>query len=117
MPPMPPAPEETHDRAIAVLQALRLARQLAKTGGVLGLAPEGRDVPVGLAEPPQGAGEFIALLVETGMTILPAAVSEGQGRLNVRFGSPFIPTVPTNRTERDRAVAAQVMDAIARLLP
>lgn len=117
MPPMPPAPEEMHERAAAVLRTLRLARRLAKTGGVLGLAPEGRDVPVGLAEPPPGAGGFIALLVEAGMAVLPAAVSEPGGRLRVRFGSAFVPAIPTTRHERDRAVSAQVMAAIARLLP
>lgn len=117
MPPMPPAPEEMHERAAAVLRTVRLARRLAKTGGVLGLAPEGRDVPVGLAEPPPGAGGFIALLVETGMTVLPAAVSEPGGRLRVRFGPAFVPTIPADRAERDRAVSAQVMAAIARLLP
>ncbi len=116
MPPMPPAPEEMHERAAAVLRTLRLARRLAQTGGLLGLAPEGRDVPVGLAEPPPGAGAFIALLVETGMRVLPAAVYETEGRLRVRFGPPFVPAVPADRAARDRAVAAQVMDAIARLL-
>lgn len=117
MPPMPPAPEEMHDRAVAVLQTLRLARRLAKTGGILGLAPEGRDVPVGLAEPPPGAGDFVALLVETGMAVLPTAVSEADGRLRVRFGPTFVPTIPANRAERDRVVSHHVMDAIARLLP
>jgi len=116
MPPMPPAPEETHDRAVAILRTLRLARRLAQTGGVLGLAPEGRDVSVGLADPPPGAGTFISLLVETGMTVLPAAVSEADGRLRVRFGPAFVPAIPENRAERDRVVAAQVMAAIARLL-
>lgn len=116
MPPMPPAPDEMQERAAAVLRTVRLARRLAKTGGILGLAPEGRDVPVGLAEPPPGAGEFIALLVDAGMTLLPAAVSEPGGRLRVRFGPAFVPTIPTNRAERDRAVSEQVMAAIARLL-
>lgn len=117
MPPMPPAPEEMQERAVAVLRTLRLARQLARSGGILGLAPEGRDVPVGLAEPPPGAGAFIALLVEIGMPVLPAAVSEVGGRLRVAFGPPFTPTIPGDRAARDGAVAAQVMDAIARLLP
>lgn len=117
MPPMPPAPEEMQDRAVAVLRTLRLARQLAQNGGILGLAPEGRDVPIGLAEPPPGAGEFLALLVATGMPMLPVAVTETGGQLRVRFGSPFVPAIPARRDTRDRAVAAQVMDAIARLLP
>ncbi len=117
MPPMPPAPEEMHERAAAVLRTVRLARRLAQTGGVLGLAPEGRDVPVGLADPPPGAGDFIALLVEAGMTVLPCSVTEANGQLRVRFGPAFVPVIPANRAQRDRAVADQVMNAIARLLP
>jgi 1-acyl-sn-glycerol-3-phosphate acyltransferase len=117
MPPMPPAPEEMADRAVAVLRTVRLAHQLARTGGVLGLAPEGRDVPTGLAEPPLGAGTFIAHLVNAGLIVLPAAVSEVGGRLRVSFGPPFVPTIPASRSERDEEVSTQVMAAIARLLP
>lgn len=116
MPPMPPAPEELQDRAVAVLRTVRLARRLAQIGGVLALAPEGRDVPVGLAEPPPGAGAFLALLVAAGMPVLPAAVAESDGRLRVSFGPLFVPTIPASRAERDTAVARQVMAAIARLL-
>ncbi len=117
MPPMPPTPEEARERALAVLRTVRLARRLARTGGLLGLAPEGRDVPVGLAEPPPGTGTFIALLVEAGMPVLPAAVTESGGRLCVSFGPLFVPDIPASRAERDAAVAGQVMAAIARLLP
>lgn len=116
MPPMPPAPEELLERAVAALRSVRLARRLARTGGLLGLAPEGRDVPMGLAEPPPGAGAFVALLVEAGMPVLPTAVSESGGRLRVSFGPTFVPTIPASRAERDAAVSRQVMDAIARLL-
>ena len=118
MPPMPPAPEEMEARAVAVLRTVRMARGLARTGGLLGLSPEGRDVPIGLAEPPPGAGAFVALLTEAGlMPVLPAAVTEAGGRLRVSFGPSFVPAIPASRAERDPAVARQVMDAIARLLP
>ncbi|MGC9468280.1 MAG: lysophospholipid acyltransferase family protein [Anaerolineae bacterium] len=117
MPPMPPSPEEVEARAVAVLRTVRLARRVAAEGGLLGLAPEGRDSPNLLGEPPAGAGEFIALLVRTGLPILPVGVSEPDGRLRISFGAPFVPEMPQTRPARDHAVIRQVMDAIAAQLP
>jgi 1-acyl-sn-glycerol-3-phosphate acyltransferase len=116
MPPMPPDPSETEARALAVLRTVRLARRAAWEGGMVGLAPEGRDVPGGLGQPPEGAGGFIALLAGAGLPVLPVGVAEAEGRLRVSFGLPFVPEVPSDRAERDRAVARQVMAAIARQL-
>jgi 1-acyl-sn-glycerol-3-phosphate acyltransferase len=112
MPPMPPDPEEVEARALAVLQTVRLARRLAQAGGMLGLAPEGQDVPGGLGEPPQGAGEFIMLLVREGLPVVPVGVAEPEGWLCVSFGPLFEPGIPPDRAERDRTVARQVMAAI-----
>jgi hypothetical protein len=118
MPPMPPAPNEVEARARAVMKSLRLARQLVKTGGMIGLAPEGQDnTPYELGEPPEGAGDFIALLVKAGMPILPVGISEVDGKLRVSFGPIFTPDIPSDRARRDKAVADQVMSAIARQLP
>ncbi len=118
MPPMPPSPEEVAARARAVMQTLRLARRLSKEGGMIGIAPEGRDtIPGELGEPPESAGEFIALLVQAGMPVLPVGVCEVGGRLRVSFGSLFIPHIPSERAKRDRVVSDQVMGAIAKLLP
>jgi len=117
MPPMPPDPREVEARARAVRQALRLARELAPTGGMIGLAPEGTAVRDAVpAEPPPGAGEFIAHLVRAGLPVLPVGVREGVGRVRVSFGPLFEPEVPEQRQGRDRAVAGQVMEAIGRLL-
>lgn len=116
MPPMPPAPEEMEARAAAVLRTVRLARQLAREGGMVGLAPEGRDVPEGLGGPPLGVGEFICLLVRAGLPVLPVGVTEQGGRLRISFGQLFVPEIPLSRTERDRAIAQQVMGAIAKLV-
>jgi 1-acyl-sn-glycerol-3-phosphate acyltransferase len=116
MPPMPPDPGEVEARALAVRQAIRLARQAAQKGGMVGLSPEGQDVTGGLGRPPAGVGAFIALLAGTGLPLLPVGVTERRGRLCVSFGPPFVPQVPPDRRERDRAVADQVMDAIARQL-
>lgn len=123
MPPMPPSPDEVTARASAVLRTVRLARQLAAEGGLLGLAPEGRDTPE-LAQPqalggspPAGAGDFIALLVASGLPILPVGLAEDTGRLRISFGALFVPEIPRQRAERDRHVAHQVMQAITAQLP
>jgi hypothetical protein len=117
MPPMPPDPQEVEARAVAVLRTVRLARRLAREGGMIGLAPEGRDFAEGLGQPPDGAGEFIALLIRAGLPVLPVGVTEMEGRLHVSFGELFVPDIPSARAERDRAVTRQVMTAIAQQLP
>jgi 1-acyl-sn-glycerol-3-phosphate acyltransferase len=114
MPPMPPAPDELAARAAAIRRTLRLARQLVGSGGMIGLAPEGQDVAERLGQPPPGAGSFIALLVRTGLPVLPVGVGERDGRLTVSFGPRFTPSIPPRRADRDAAVAQQAMEAIAR---
>lgn len=115
MPPMPPAPEEMAARAVAVRRALRLAQRLAAEGGLMGLAPEGRDTPQTVGEAVPGAGDFIALLVGAGLMVLPVAASEPDGRLRLNFGAPFAPEIPRRRADRDRIVTAQVMDTLTQL--
>jgi 1-acyl-sn-glycerol-3-phosphate acyltransferase len=117
MPPMPPSPDDVEARARAVMQALRLARRLVKTGGIIALAPEGQDTTPGvLGKPPEGAGDFIALLVDTGMPVLPVGVCEVNGKLRVSFGPVFVPDILPDRSRRDKVVTEQVMGAIAHLL-
>jgi len=116
MPPMPPDPREAEARAQAVLKTVRLARRMAQEGGIVGLAPEGMDASERLGQPPAGAGRFVALLVEAGLPVLPVGVTEAGGRLRASFGPALMPRVPSDRTERDRAVTEQVMDAIAQQL-
>lgn len=119
MPPMPPRPCETEERARAVLHAVRLARQGAVRGIMIGTAPEGRDsLPgvSGLTEPPPGMGSFVALLVQAGLPVLPVAVYEFGGRLRVSVGTPFVPEIPADHASRDACVSHQVMAAIAEQL-
>ena len=88
---MPPDPSEVEARALGVLQTVRLARRLAQGGGMVGLAPEGRDVPEGLGQPPEGAGQFIALLVRAGLPVLPRSTHllnvfyDGEGEVTLNF--------------------------------
>jgi 1-acyl-sn-glycerol-3-phosphate acyltransferase len=116
MPPMPPRPDEVEARAAAVRETLRLARRLAQSGGMIGLAPEGQDTAGGLGAPPSGAGRFIARLVQTGLPVLPVGVDETTEGLLVAFGPLFVPMIPENRAEQDREVADQVMEAIRRAI-
>ena len=117
MPPMPPDPDEMEARALSVLRTIKLAKQLIHSGGIIGLAPEGRDTPGLIGDPPKGAGEFIALLVKTGYPILPVGVAEYEGKFMVSFGKTYIPEIPPNRQERDAVVAHKVMKKIYALLP
>jgi 1-acyl-sn-glycerol-3-phosphate acyltransferase len=117
MPPMPPIPEEMEARAVAVRRTLRLARQAAGEGGMIGLAPEGRDSPERLGEPPGGVGSFIAHLTRLGLPVLPVGVGEVAGCLRISFGPIFVPEIPARWAARDRAVAEQVMAAIGEQVP
>jgi hypothetical protein len=117
MPPMPPDPGEVEARASAVLRTLRLAWDLVREGGLLGLAPEGRDTPELMGAAPPGAGAFIGRLVMLGMPVLPIAVCEHEGRLTVGIGPVFVPEIPEDRWARDQVVMDQVSNAIKAQLP
>ena len=47
----------------------------SRTGGFIGLAPEGRDFEGELGQLPPGAGDFMALLTRTGLPIRPVGVA------------------------------------------
>ena len=115
MPPMPPSPDEVFARAASVRRTLRLAREIAPKGGMIGLAPEGRDTPDVVGSVPEGVGDFIAHLCKAGLPILPVAVDESQGHLHAYFGPTFQPTIPADKSTRDHAVAGQVMSVITNL--
>jgi len=86
MPPMPPRPYEAVQRAHAVRRVLRKA---GDPGALLGLAPEGGDMPGGvLAHPPAGSGRFLWHLARRGLRILPVGAFETHGRFCLRFGAP-----------------------------
>jgi len=117
MPPMPPTEHESQQRAASVLKTLRLAAKKRSEGVLIGLAPEGRDIEGKFGTFPDGVGDFIALLAQTGLKILPVGVYEDQGYLVVSFGETFLPEIPTDKTERDLRIASQVIAAIKRQIP
>lgn len=114
MPPMPPAPHQAAERAVAVRRAIRLTK---RAGVCIGLAPEGQDNGLQPGRPPQGVGEFMAHLCKAGLVVLPVGVYESGKKLEVSFGPVFQPEIPEDRSVRDARVAAQVMAAISKQLP
>lgn len=114
MPPMPPSPREIEARAVAVRRALRRAREPET---LLGLAPEGGDMPGGvLGPPPAGSGRFLRRLAQCGLRFAPVGAYEDNGRLCLHFGPPF--DLPAEIPEPvDERASAIVMSAIAACLP
>lgn len=118
MPPMPPRPEEFEDRVRAVRQVLAHAGQASSPW--IGLAPEGKDAPMGiLQQPPPGSGRFMLQLASLGLMILPAGIFETNGRLCVRFGKSYRLKVPQEIKSKERDIFASeiVMRQIALQLP
>jgi hypothetical protein len=114
MPPMPPRPFEIEARALAVRRALRRA---AEPEALMGLAPEGGDMPGGvLTPPPSGSGRFLRHLARRGLRLIPVGAFEDAGRLCLRFGQPFdLPAAVPDPV--DEGASRQVMSAIAACLP
>lgn len=118
MPPMPPRPGDVEARARSVLRILAFVRE--RPDAILALAPEGGDQPGGVLHwPPAGVGRFVALLAEAGYPIVPVGIYEAEGCLCLRFGRLQQLNVPPGLSpdERDRYLAGQIMQAIARQLP
>jgi len=118
MPPMPPREKDVAARARSVREVLSFAERAKDP--VICLAPEGGDMPGGrLADPPSGAGRFISLLESRGLALIPVGVFERDGCLWAGFGPAYRLAVSKGASaeERDQAVAKQVMQHIAPLLP
>jgi hypothetical protein len=118
MPAMPPNPAEVEKRADAVRHALGYAMQSPTP--VVGIAPEGRDMPGGvLGELPPGVGRFIYRLGHYCRRVVPVGVWKENGRINLVFGKPYTLEVPTGLSadEVDDLVGNMVMKRIAALLP
>ncbi len=114
MPPMPPRDFEVEARAEAVRRALHWA---SEPDALLGLAPEGGDMPGGvLTRPPSGSGRFLFHLARRGLRFLPVGAFEDQGRLCLHFGAPF--DLPRSLPKPiDESASRLVLSAIAACLP
>jgi hypothetical protein len=118
MPPMPPRPGDVAARGLAVRRVLSYARE--HPAALIGLAPEGMDMPGGvLGWPPEGAGRFIALLAGFGFRVTPVGAYEQDGAFCLHFGPAYALYLPAGLAagEKDRVAAQIIMGAIARLLP
>jgi hypothetical protein len=118
MPAMPPDPDETEKRAIAVRAVLKYARETPQP--VIGLAPEGADTRDGiLGTLPPGVGRFIHLLSRYCPIILPVGIWTEQGSVYLKYGSQYHLELPDIHSagERDRIVGQIIMQHIAQQLP
>lgn len=113
MPTMIPGFSTPQQRSSSVRQVIERLR--AQPDLVLGLTPEGMDSPDGgLMLPPAGAGRFIHHLNQMGLSIVPAAVHEVDGRLQIRFGKAYDldQSDSVSPAKLDLLVRQQVMDHI-----
>ena len=118
MPSMPPDPREIADRAMAVRSLMALARH--KLPIAIGMAPEGRDFPAAaLGSPPPGMGRLLEQLFKSIHRAIPVGVYEENDLQVIHFGKPIALKVQeySSNEEKDNDISAQVMGAIARLLP
>jgi len=117
MPTMVPGYATPEQRAEGVRKVMHAVKQ--NPAIILGLTPEGMDVPGGsLGNPPNGAGKFMRALNLLGLKILPAAVFERDGRLNLAFGAPYDLVFPSGlaASEIDGFASSEVMEHIGQLI-
>ena len=118
MPPMPPRQKDVAERAASVRAVLDAVKRVESP--VLGLAPEGRDLPGGvLTRPFPGVGRFGLLLSRAGLSHCPVGAYEMDGCLHIHFGQAYELRVPPGLSpdEKDRQASQVIMENIARLLP
>ena len=107
-------------RASAVRQMLEVVspRATDRKGEPLGIFPEARNSPSGLAQPPPGFGGLVRQLARRGVPFLPVGVFEERGISHVTFGDPI--TISPHSVADGGGVEDAVrslMVAIGRLLP
>jgi hypothetical protein len=118
MPPMPPRSQDVTVRANAVRRVLSYT--MKTTFPVLGLAPEGGDMPGGRLDlPASGAGRFILLLAARGLSLVPVGVFEQDGTFCLNFGPAYHLHVPAEMTpdEKDKRASTIIMEHIAIQMP
>jgi len=120
MPPMPPRAKDVEARAASVRAVLEYVRRAKDP--ILGLAPEGYDLPGPegvLTRPATGLGRFGLLLSKAGLKFVPVGAYEANGVFYVHFGESYELNIPRHLLpdEKDNQASQIIMENIARLLP
>jgi acyltransferase-like protein len=89
-----PVPADPADHA-GQASAIRRAQRLLRAGEVVGVFPEGEHGHSGGLSPALPGAARLACLLSQSAPLLPAAVSEQEGRLAARLGEPFRLTEPS----------------------
>ncbi len=112
--------DDTTGRARAAREMTELVSPRApeKRGAILGIFPEARNSPSGLAEPPPGVAGLVRVLARRGVPFLPAGVFEVEGISHLTFGDlvDIGPQAVADGAGAESAVRS-LMVAIGRLLP
>ena len=116
MPTMVQGFSTAQQRSSAVRGVIEYLR--AHPDAVVGLTPEGMDIPDGkLGLPPAGAGRFIYHLNQMGLPVLPVGVYEKDGCLQIHFGRAYsLLNEAMSPSQMDLAVRQTVMQHIGQLL-
>lgn len=118
MPPMPPREQDVAQRAVSIRKVLEYVSHASAP--IIGLAPEGYDVPAGLLmRPAPGLGRFGLLLSKAGLKFVPVGAYEMDGVFHIHFGELYELHVGINLSsdEKDAQASQIIMQNIARLLP
>lgn len=104
-----------------LLHLMRLLRRRQQRPVCLILMPEGDEGNAdGLVEAAPGSGRALAAISGMDIPLVPAAVWEENGRLQVRFGEPFALAPDSQALSsrfQDRVYSEKIMLELARLLP
>lgn len=107
---LPGAEDSPARRAVALRRLVGLAAPPSGGGEPVGFFPEGEgDGIAGLRPPRPGSGALLLALARRGVPALPAGVWSAGGRLQARFGEPWLPS------GTDGSVRQEVMMRFAEL--
>jgi hypothetical protein len=118
MPPLPPSVDDQENSVISIRNLFEFIRSTKIP--VIGMAPEGRDMPSGvLGNPARGTGKLIQELSKKGFLFVPVGAYEEDGALHIAIGDPYELIMPgeINPSEYDVYVSQMVMRKIAKLIP
>ena len=118
MPPMPPSVADVPNRTMSIRKLFAFVRNTKVP--IIGMAPEGRDMPCGvLGWLPAGTGRLILELSKRGLSIFPIGVYEEEHALQIKFGKPYNLNIPDgfSTMDLDKKVSQMIMHQIANNIP